>query len=128
MDDQASANDGKKTMRGPTHAFLFLLLFCSGSDAAERMRFLNKTEATIVELRLAPAGSENWGPNQTENDSDRAVDADEGLNLKGIAAGRYDVRLKDKTGRSCVVRDVAVNGGQAYALSISETDLKDCKR
>ena len=36
--------------------------------------------------------------------------------------------LKDKAGRSCVVRDVAVNGGQPYAFSISETDLKDCKR
>jgi hypothetical protein len=118
---------GRKTMRGPTHALLFLLLFCSSGDAAERMRFLNKTEATIVELRLAPAGSESWGPNQTENDSDRAVDADEGLNLKGIAPGRYDVKLKDKAGRSCVVRDVAVNGGRPYAFSIAETDLKDCK-
>jgi len=115
-------------MRRPTLALLFLLLFCSGGDAAERMRFLNKMEATIVELRLAPAGSENWGSNQTENDSDRAVDADEGLNLKGIAPGRYDVKLKDKAGRSCVVRDVAVNGGQPYAFSISDTDLRDCKR
>jgi hypothetical protein len=115
-------------MRGPTHALLFLLVFCSSSDAAERMRFLNKTAATIIELRLAPAGSETWGPNQAENDSDRAVDADEGLNLKGIAPGRYDVMLKDKTGRSCVVREVEVNGGRAYAFSISETELKDCKR
>jgi hypothetical protein len=118
----------RKTMRGPTHALLFLLVFYSISDAAERMRFLYKTAATITELRLAPAGSENWGPNQTENDSDRAVDADEGLNLKGTAPGRYDVKLKDKTGRSCVVRDVEVNGGQPYAFSISETELKDCKR
>ncbi len=115
-------------MRGPTHALLFLIVFCFCSDAAERMRFLNKTAATIIELRLAPAGSENWGPNQTENDSDRAVDADEGLNLKGIAPGRYDVKLKDKTGRSCVVRDVEVNGGQPYAFSVSETELKDCTR
>ena len=115
-------------MRGPTCALLLLLLFCASSNATERMRFLNKTAETIVELRLAPAGSENWGPNQTENDSDRAVDADEGLNLKGIAPGGYDVKLKDETGRSCVVRDVAVNGGQPYAFSISEADLKDCKR
>jgi len=115
-------------MRGPTHAFLVLLALCSSSDAAGRMRFLNKTAATISELRLAPAGSEDWGPNQTENDADRTVDPDEGLNLKGIAPGRYDVKLKDKTGRACLVRDVEVNGGGAYAFSISETELKDCKR
>ena len=115
-------------MRGPTHALLFLLLFCSSSDAAERMRFLNKTEATIVELRLAPAGSENWGPNQTENDSDRAVDADEGLNLKGVGPGRYDVKIADKTGRACVVSGVDVQAGRPYAFSISEADLKDCKK
>lgn len=119
---------GKKTMRGPTHALLFLLVFYSSGDAAERMRFLNKTAATITELRLAPAGTENWGPNQTENDSDRAVDADEGLNLKGVAPGHYDVKIADKSGRACVVSDVNVQGGHPYAFSISEAELKDCKK
>lgn len=115
-------------MRGPAHALLFLLLLYSSAEAADRMRFLNKTSATITELRVAPAGTENWGPNQAENDADRAVDPDEGLNLKGIAPGRYDVKLEDKTGRSCVVRDVEVSGGHPYAFSISETELKNCKR
>ncbi len=115
-------------MRGLTLAFLVLLVLCASGDAAERMRFLNKTTATITELRLAPAGTENWGPNQTENDADRAVDADEGLNLKGITPGRYDVKLADKTGRACVVRDVEVKGGRPYAFSISETELKECKK
>jgi hypothetical protein len=115
-------------MRGPAHALLFLLLLCATGEAAERMRFLNKTSAAITELRLAPAGTENFGPNQAENDADRAVDPDEGLNLKGIAPGRYDVKLGDKTGRSCVVRDVEVVGGHPYALSISETELANCKR
>jgi hypothetical protein len=114
-------------MRSLVLALPALLVLCAGSDAAERMRFLNKTAATITELRLAPAGSEDWGPNQTENDSDRAVD--EGLNLKGIAPGRYDVKLVDKTGRVCMVRDVeVVNGGRPYAFSISEADIKDCRR
>ena len=115
-------------MRPPALAFLVLLVLCARGDAAERMRFLNKTTATITELRLAPAGTENWGPNQTENDADRAVDADEGLNLKGITPGRYDVKLVDKTGRACVVRDVEVKGGRPYAFSISEAELKDCKK
>ena len=115
-------------MRGLTLAFLVLLLLCASSDAAERMRFLNKTTATITELHLAPSGTEDWGPNQTENDTDRTVDADEGLNLKGITPGRYDVKLTDKTGRSCVVRDIEVKGGRPYAFSISEAEMKDCKK
>jgi hypothetical protein len=115
-------------MRGLTLAFFVLIAHCPSGDAAERMRFLNKTAATITELRLAPARTENWGPNQTENDSDRAVDADEGLNLKGVGPGRYDVKIADKTGRACVVSGVDVQAGRPYAFSISEADLKDCKK
>jgi len=115
-------------MRRLTLALFALIAHFASGDAAERMRFLNKTAATITELRLAPGGTENWGPNQTENDSDRAVDADEGLNLKGVAPGRYDVKIADKTGRTCVVSDVDVQGGHPYAFSISEADLKDCKK
>jgi hypothetical protein len=106
---------------------LAVLSLCSPATA-ERLRFLNKTAATITELRFAPPGSGDWGPNQTDNDSDRAVDTDEGLNLKGLTPGRYDVKIADKTGRACIVRDVALESGHAYALTLSEVELKDCKK
>jgi len=95
---------------------------------AERLRFWNLTAATITKLYLAPAGTDKWGPDQCQNDPDGAVDADERLNLKGIEPGRYDVKLADKTGRKCVVRDVEVKRGRPYAFSIEESDLKDCSR
>jgi len=95
---------------------------------AERLRFWNLTAATITKLYLAPAGTEKWGPDQCQNDPDGAVDADERLTLKGVEPGRYDVRLTDKTGRKCLVRDVEVKGGRPYAFSIEESDLKDCHR
>jgi hypothetical protein len=104
-----------------------VLSLCSPA-LAERLRFLNRTAATITELRFASPGSGDWGPNQTENDSDRAVDADEGLNLKGLAPGLYDVKIADKTGRACIVRDVSLEGGHPYALTLSETELKNCKK
>jgi hypothetical protein len=113
-------------MRGLALGFSMLLLLCPSSEAAERLRFLNKTAAAITELRLAQVGTENWGPNQTENDSDRVVDADEGLNLKGVDPGRYDVKLADKSGRVCILRDVEVRNQRPYAFSISEADLKNC--
>jgi hypothetical protein len=106
---------------------IFLLIAASlAATAAERLRFWNLTNFTIKELRLAPAGTTDWGPDQCRNDPDGAVDVDERLTLKNIAPGRYNVKLVDKKGRVCIVRNVAVIGGKPYAFSISEKDLTDC--
>jgi hypothetical protein len=110
-----------------TIAALFTLLgLCSTGTAAERLRFWNLTSSTIKELRLAPAGTANWGPDQCKSDPDGVVDADERLTLKDVVPGRYDVQLVDKKGRICTVHNVDVVGGKPYAFSISESDLTDC--
>jgi hypothetical protein len=105
-----------------------LLALMSVATAAERLRFWNLTGFTIQELRLAPAGTADWGPDQCKNDPDGAVDADERLTLKNVVPGYYDVKLSDKRGRSCVVRNVEVQAGKPYAFSLSEKDLTDCSR
>ena len=43
-------------------------------------------------------------------------------------AGRYDVKLHDVTGRSCLVKNVTVRATGKYAFSIAEKDLTDCKK
>jgi hypothetical protein len=48
------------------------------------------------------------------------------LALKDVVPGRYDVKLADKKGRVCVIRNVEVSAGKPYAFSISEKDLTDC--
>jgi len=96
------------------------------SSAADRMRFWNLTTVTIQELYMAPAGTTSWGPNQCKNDRDGTVDADERLTITGITPGRYDVKLKDKKGRVCTVRNVEVVGGKPYAFSIADKDLTNC--
>jgi hypothetical protein len=105
---------------------LSLLAMSLNATAAERLRFWNLTGSTIKELHLAPAGTTDWGPNQCTNDPDGAVDADERLTLKDVVPGRYDVKLADKKGRVCVVRNVEVLAGKPYAFSISEKDLTNC--
>lgn len=107
---------------------VFLVAAVGAALGAERLRFWNLTAATITKLYLAPAGTGKWGPDQCRNDPDGAVDADERLTLKGIEPGRYDAKLTDKTGRTCILRDVEVKGGRPYAFSIEESDLKDCGR
>jgi hypothetical protein len=48
------------------------------------------------------------------------------LTLRDIFPGSYDVKLVDRNGRICVVRNVEVLAGKPYAFSISERDLTDC--
>jgi hypothetical protein len=117
----------RKARRNELIAVLFALLaLCLAATATERLRFWNLTGFTIKELHLAPAGTMDWGPDQCRNDPDGAVDTDERLTLKDVLPGRYDVRVTDKKGRTCVVRNVEIVAGKPYAFSISEKDLTDC--
>ncbi len=95
---------------------------------AQPMRFWNLTSATIDELYLAPAGTTTWGPNQCLNDNDKSVDSDERLKLSGVEPGRYDVKLHDEKGRTCIVKSVEVKGSGKYAFSIDEKELTDCMK
>ena len=102
------------------------ILAVTGASAAERpMRFWNLTLHTISEFQLAPAGSGAWGENQTKNDKDGTVDSDERLRITGIGPGVYDARLKDVSGRVCLVRNIDIKEGDIF--SIEEKDLTSCE-
>jgi len=107
-------------------ALVSLLLVIEAGHAAARkgIRFWNLTSSTVTRLQLAPAGSEAFGPDQCRNDPDGVVDHDERLRLVDVAPGRYDVKLADKTGRVCVVRNLAIEDDKVF--SISDADLTDC--
>jgi hypothetical protein len=99
----------------------------SGATAAERpLRFWNLTLHTISEFQLAPAGTVNWGENQCKNDRDGTVDSDERLRITGINPGVYDAKLKDVSGRVCLVRNIEIKAGDTF--SIEEKDLTSCDR
>jgi hypothetical protein len=111
--------------RVPLLVPLFALSLVSALAADRKpTRFWNLTQNTIVSLQMSPAGQQAWGRDQCENDRDHEVDHDERLRITDIAAGRYDIRFKDKTGRVCTVRNVEVNDGAVF--SIEEKDLSDC--
>jgi hypothetical protein len=110
-------------------AVVAMMLLITGwqAPAAERQRFWNLTTATLTELRLAEPGTDQWGPNQCNNDPDKAVEPDERLTLIGVEPGRYDVKLRDRKGRVCIVRNVWIQSGRPFAFSISDNDLGDCQ-
>ena len=104
---------------------LSVVACCALAQDRKGIRFWNLTAHTITALHMSPAGEEKWGPDQCKNDRDGTVDHDERLRITGIAAGRYDVRLADKSGRLCIVRNVEVKDGAIF--SIEEMELTDCR-
>ena len=109
---------------------LTVLLFMLASSLAPAQtrptRFWNLTRHTISEFYLAPAGTTDWGPNQCKNDKDGTVDSDERLRITGVIAGRYDAKLTDVSGRTCLVRNIKVDVGDIF--SIEEKDLTECDK
>jgi hypothetical protein len=106
-----------------------LLLMTSAAQAQSQkrsgMRFWNLTLYTLTSLQFSPPGQNAWGKNQCENDDDKTVDHDERLRITGLTAGRYDAKLIDKIGRTCVVKDVEVKDG---VFAIEEKQLTDCEK
>jgi hypothetical protein len=109
-------------------AAIALAVIGSVAPAQDRrdMRFWNLTLYTVTDLRMSPAGKDAWGPNQCANDRDGTVDHDERLRITGIEPGRYDVKLTDKIGRVCTVRNVEVK--EAAVFTIEEKQLTDCRQ
>jgi hypothetical protein len=97
---------------------------CAVSQEGKGIRFWNLTLHTITSFRMSPAGEDRWGADQCRNDRDGTVEHDERLRIIGITPGSYDVKLEDETGRTCLVRNIAVQAGAIF--SIEERQLTDC--
>lgn len=92
-----------------------------------KMKFWNLTGVDLTELSLAPAGTDKFGENQTKNDDNGLAENDERLPLSNVTAGKYDVRIKDKSGRTCLIKNVEVKDSGPYSFSLETDQLKDCK-
>ncbi len=96
-------------------------------EKASKMKFWNITGVDLTEVSLAPAGTDKFGDNQTKNDDNAQAENDERLPLTDVTAGKYDVRVKDKDGRSCLVKGVELKEGGPYSFSLEADQLTDCK-
>lgn len=97
----------------------------SHASAADRFFAYNETtSSTFKGVYLAPAGTTQWGANQALNDKDKTLEPSERLPLKGIGHERYDVRLVDEKGKTCIKHDVNLAGETSFV--IRDEDLQDC--
>ncbi len=104
--------------------------FADDDDKAEvksKMKFWNLTGENLTELYLAPEGSDKFGDNQTKNDDNNVAEADERLPLTDVKAGVYDAKIKDKNGRTCLVKGVELRDTGPYSFSLEADQLTDCK-
>jgi hypothetical protein len=124
--DGAAALWEEHEMVKTTALIAFILALVSTNASAKDTRFWNLTANTITSLQLSPAGKNDWGHNQADNDRDGTVDHDERLKITDTAAGVYDVKFVDKSGRTCVVPNIEVKTGSIF--TIEEKGLKDCAR
>jgi hypothetical protein len=116
----------EQEMARVTALIIFISAFIPLSALAKDTRFWNLTANTITSLQLSPAGKNDWGRNQADNDRDHTVDHDERLKITDTVPGIYDVKFVDKIGRTCVVSNIEVKTGEVF--SIEEKNLKDCGR
>jgi hypothetical protein len=93
---------------------------------SDRIRFWNLTANTITKFYLAPAGTDKYGPDQCVNDRDGTVDHDERLRITGVTPGRYDAKFQDKSGRTCIVKNIDVKAGDIF--SIEERQVSNCRK
>jgi len=95
--------------------------------AAEKpVRFWNLTSETVTSLRLAPAGTSEFGADLTKADPDGAVDHDERLAIKNLPPGTYDASIGFKSGRACMVKGVKIEAASVF--SIEEKELSACSK
>jgi len=114
-------------MRRLLTAGVALALMSSGARAEGKpIRFWNLTVNTITALQVSPAGKQEWGANQCKNDRDGTVDHDERLRITDVNAGSYDVKIADKTGRVCIVRNIDLKEGAVF--TIEEKQLTECHK
>jgi hypothetical protein len=109
------------------------VLFLASADvpfqpvSAQGQRFFaynNTTRTDFTGVYMAPAGTENWGPNQALNDKDKALDAGEGLTLTGLAPGHFSVKLVERSGRTCIMRDADLTKENNF--DIRDQQLSNC--
>jgi hypothetical protein len=105
---------------------VFIATLLPMSALAKDTRLWNLTANTITSVQLSPAGKNEWGRNQADNDRDHTVDHDERLKITDTSTGLYDVKFVDKSGRTCVVPNIEVKEGSVF--SIDEKNLKDCTK
>ena len=114
-------------MRIRTPATMLFISAASSATAADSPLVLyNLTARTdFTGVYLAPPGTQRWGPNEALTDKDKSLDSDERLVLKDLTPGRFDLKLVDRKGRTCIIRNIDLV--RETSFDIRDEALTDCR-
>lgn len=90
------------------------ILLSANAAFALSLELVNQTGKSLHELYFAPAGEEEWGPDQL---GDEVVENDESFKLTKIAKGKYDVLFVDEEGSKCDLRDVDFTVSERFVMT-----------
>jgi hypothetical protein len=114
-----------RALRVPAMAVALALAASLPAWAADKFYAFNSTGTTDFKgVYLAPEGTQNWGPNETKNDDNGTLDHGERLKLTGIQHGRFDVKLQDEKGHTCLKHGVDLT--KETSFEIRDADLAAC--
>lgn len=102
-------------------AVLGLWLFAAHAIAAT-IDIENHSSWEIHEIYFAPSSQENWGDDHLGK---KVLKPGMTLTLKGVAAGKWDVRLVDEDEDECIVKDQQISTSDKF--SIDDDDLLGCQ-
>jgi len=100
-----------------------LLIMVSNSASALSLKLENETGKELHELYFAPAGDEEWGPDQL---GDEVVTNGESFTLSSIPEGRYDILFVDEKGAKCDIRDVDFKASETFVMT--KKIIKGCQK
>jgi hypothetical protein len=97
------------------------LLVSAAAQAASSVTIKNKSDWVIMEFYLAPADTDEWGPDQL---GEGVIGTGDTFTVTDVPCDSYDVRLVDEAEDVCIVTevDICADGGWV----ISNDDLIDC--
>lgn len=100
-----------------------LALLLALPAAADNVKVVNQSDYGIHQFFLAPAESDEWGPDQL---GDKTIEPKTSLTLQNVPCDVYDVKLVDQEGDECVVAGVEVCSGN-HEWVITSEDLALCQ-
>jgi len=102
-------------------------LYSPGPLAADRFFGFNETTSTVFTgVYVAPQGTAAWGPNEALNDKDKIWDSHERLAIKGASRGRFDLKLVERSGRTCIKHGLDLT--KDLTFEVRDRDLLECHK
>jgi hypothetical protein len=108
-----------------TRSLVAVALFAAIPAFAERatVKVINQSKWEIHHLFLSPSESENWGPDQLE---DEILAKGSSITITNIPCDTYDVKVVDEDGDECVIEQADLCNDNSY-WKITDKALLACE-